>query len=152
MYGSWVLKRWLSSCCLASSLLPKYLAFMAELAEKNTALSLPLRMVSGIKPSSASSYSRRSEIRISVGILISDRREYELAEEGFIQPAHTRAGRKSESQWGSWLQSLPWTHKSAGADPPPHRRFSGQSRSDTSGSGQSCLSDGSQRQKPYCPT
>ena len=41
-----------------------------ELAEKNAALSLSLRIVRAMKPSSDSSYSRRSEIRISVGILV----------------------------------------------------------------------------------
>ncbi|MCY1437555.1 hypothetical protein D9M71_537210 [compost metagenome] len=51
--------------------MPKNFGFCTELAEKNAALSLPLRMVREMKPSSASSYSRRSETSTSVGILVS---------------------------------------------------------------------------------
>ncbi|MNE33966.1 hypothetical protein D3C80_1276660 [compost metagenome] len=47
----------------------KFFGFCTELAEKNAALSLSLRMVRAMKPSSASSNSLRSEIRTSVGIL-----------------------------------------------------------------------------------
>src|SRR4030042_970988 len=50
--------------------MPKNLGFWAELAEKKAALSLPLRMVREIKPSSASSNSLRSDTRTSVGILV----------------------------------------------------------------------------------
>ncbi len=50
--------------------MPKNFGFWHELAEKKAALSLSLRMVSAMKPSSASSYSRRSEMRTSVGILV----------------------------------------------------------------------------------
>ena len=46
------------------------MAAWAEFAEKKEALSEPLRMVRAMKPSSASSYSRRSEIRTWVGILV----------------------------------------------------------------------------------
>lgn len=51
--------------------MPKNFGFCTELAEKNAALSLPLRMVREMKPSSASSYSRRSDTSTSVGILVS---------------------------------------------------------------------------------
>ncbi|MNW00121.1 hypothetical protein D3C71_1955730 [compost metagenome] len=54
-----------------SSLMPKNLGFCTEFAEKKAALSLPLRMVRAMNPSSASSYSRRSETSTSVGILVS---------------------------------------------------------------------------------
>ena len=53
-----------------SDVVPKYFGFCTELAEKKAALSLPLRMVSEMKPCSASSYSRRSETSTSVGILV----------------------------------------------------------------------------------
>ncbi|MNT27796.1 hypothetical protein D3C72_1634400 [compost metagenome] len=45
------------------------LGFCTELAEKNAALSLSLRMVSAMNPSSASSNSLRSDTSTSVGIL-----------------------------------------------------------------------------------
>ena len=43
---------------------------VTEFAEKKAALSLPLRMVRAMKPSSASSNSLRSEMRTSVGIFV----------------------------------------------------------------------------------
>ena len=50
---------------------PKYFGFRTELAEKNVALLAPLRLTRAMKPCSASSYSRRSDTRTSVGAFVS---------------------------------------------------------------------------------
>ena len=69
--GSCVLSLLLACAARPSSVSANTFGFCTELAEKNAALSSFLRSVSGMKPCSDSSNSRRSEINNSVGTFVS---------------------------------------------------------------------------------